>query len=535
MWTFTSCRSILTVVVAGVVLLAGAASAAAPRPGGRLVIGTERDQEVYDPHRTTGITVAGVASLLYDTLLFIDYDLRTLTPGLARAWEVAPDGKTYTFQLRNDVKFHSGRRFTSADVRYTFERLLDPKTASPHRFRLASVEAIDTPGETTVVVRLKDPRSDLLAQLAHPFLGILDRESVQKHGTKYGTAGAGGTGPFTFVEWVSGDRMVFKRFGDYRWGPPFFQNKGPAFVDEVVYRVTPETQTLVFELERGNIQSLWGGRPSDVQLLRRNKDVQILEGRPNQQIQYLGFKVTRPGVSDVNVRKAISAAISKDELAKEIQRGLGTPARGVFLPVTRDYWAGQEAIFPTYAPAQSRALLDAAGWKPGPDGIRVKDGQRLALVYLSWTPEQDELATFLQSQLKEVGIDLEIRPLALAAYFSGLRKHDHDLWSLDTPYPSILEILNFWFLSTNTPAPNRAMWKDARTDELLTQARGARTDETRARALLELQKIMAENHLLVPLWHRPLLVPTRVEVKGYRPHGVYSTGYYKLLDLWIDK
>ncbi len=542
----TSCRRPTLVLGLGALaalLLAAAvaaspALAASPKPGGTLVIGRLFDPSTYDPHRTTAITVGAVSSLLYDTLLYIDHDLRTLTPGLARSWKVSPDARTYTFQLRDDVRFHSGRKLTAADVKFTFERILDPKTASPQKFRLGAVDAIETPDPTTLVLRLTAPQSDLLLQLANPFMGILDRESVEKHGAKYGSAGMSGTGPFMFKEWILNDHTTLKRFPEYRWGPPFFQNRGPAHVDEIVFRVIPEWQTLLFELERGNVHVFLGARPSDLEVLRRNRQIALLEARPNQQLHYVGFKVTRPGVSDVLVRKAISAAIDKERLVREIQRGLGSAARGMFLPGAPDYWAGQEAIFPRFDRVQARSLLDGAGWKPGPDGIRTKEGQRLKLTLygmLGTVEGHEELFPLIQAQLKEVGVELDIRLETVAAYFPGLRKQDYDMWSLATPYVAVVEILNFWFSSGNIPSPNRTMWKDARTDELLGLARAATTDDARLKTLQELQRIVAENHLMLPLWHEAMVVPARVEIKGFRPHGLYAAAYYKLLDLWLDR
>jgi ABC-type transport system substrate-binding protein len=512
-----------------------ASAPAGPARGGRFVIGKPLDPDGYDPHRVTAINASHVITLIYDNLVNIDFDLKTITPGLAREWEISRDGKVYTFKLRNDVKFHSGRRFTSADVKYTFERILDTRTASPHRFRLDQVETIETPDDTTVVLRLKQPQSDLLLQLTNPFMGIIDREAVEKYGPRYGAAGAGGTGPFMFVEWVPNERTVLRRNPEYRWGPPYYRNRGPAHVDEVVYRIIPEPQTLVFELERGNIHSAFSVRPADIDVLRRNPSVQILEAKPYQHIQYLSFKVTRPGISELNVRKAISAAINKAELVREVQRGQGAVAHGIVQPTTLDYWPGQEQVFPKYDPGLARRLLEEAGWRLGGDGIRVKDGQRLGLLFFGIAGNQEELATLLQAHLRAVGIELTLRLVTLAAYFPGLRNQDYDVWSLDYPYATIQEMLNLYFWSGNIPSPNRVMWNDTNTDAYLLLARTARSDDARARYVQQLQKIVAENHLWVPLWHRVLLVPTRTEVKGYRPHGIYGQAYYKLLDLWIER
>ncbi len=514
------------------------ASAQAPRAGGTLVIGSQFDVPTLDPHRTTAITVAGLSSLLFDTLLTPDYDLRTVGAGLARRWESSADGTTYTFHLRDDVTFHSGRRFTSTDVKWSFERILDPKTGSPHKWRLGDVAAIETPNETTVVLRLKGRHAELLVQLASPFVAIVDREAVEKHGPKFGSAGPAGTGPFTFQEWVLNDHMTFKRFSQYRWGPAFFMNRGPAHLDEVVFRIIPEYQTMLFEAERGGVHAFRGVRSADVERLRRARGLGVLEANPSQQTHYLGFKVTRPGVSDVNVRKAISAALNREALAKAVTHGLAGAAKGIFLPGVSDYWAGQESIFPKHDAVGARALLDAAGWKPGADGIRVKDGHRLRLTLLGMlgtVEEHEELHPLLQAQLKDVGVDIEVKLMAVPAFFATLGKQDYDLWTLATPYASVFELLRFWYSSKNIPSPNRTMWNDPRTDAELLAAQSAASAEARARALQDVQRIAAEHHLLVPLWHEVLRVPTRAEVKGFRPHGVYATGYYKFLDVWLER
>jgi ABC-type transport system substrate-binding protein len=286
------------------------------------------------------------------------------------------------------------------------------------------------------------------------------------------------------------------------------------------------------------VHTFRGLRSGDVERLRRTKGLAVLEATPTQQVHYLGFKVTRPGVSDLTVRKAISTALNRDELARAVTRGLVPAAKGIFLPTMPDYWPGQEALFPRPDPARARALLDAAGWRPGPDGIRVKEGQRLRLTLLGMlgtVEEHEELHPLIQAQLREVGVDVEVKLLAVPAFFATLGKPDYDLWTLATPYESVLELLKFWYWSRNIPSPNRTLWNDPRTDEYLLAAETATSDEARAAALREVQRIAAENHLLLPLWHEVLRIPVRVEVKGFRPHALYAAGYYKLLDVWLDR
>jgi ABC-type transport system substrate-binding protein len=156
---------------------------------------------------------------LYDTLVNLDFDLETITPGLAESWQVSPDGKTCTFALKKGVRFHNGKPFTTQDVKFTLDRWLDPATASPTKHRIAEIEEVTAKDDHTVVVRLKDRSNYLLFNLASGFASILKPEAITKHGADYGTLAVDGTGPFKFKEWVLRDRFVAERNPDYAWGP----------------------------------------------------------------------------------------------------------------------------------------------------------------------------------------------------------------------------------------------------------------------------------------------------------------------------
>lgn len=163
------------------------------------------DSNNYDPHKTTATAAAEVLFMLADTLVTIDYDMQTLHPGLAKSWDVSADGLTYTFHLRDDVKFCGGKPMTAEDVAYSFNRWIDPATKSPVAWRAGEVESITATDATTLQYKLKKPYSELLYQLTQSFAVVIDKESVDKLGPDFGVKGMNATGPFC---WGNGRRAT---------------------------------------------------------------------------------------------------------------------------------------------------------------------------------------------------------------------------------------------------------------------------------------------------------------------------------------
>ena len=303
-----------TAVVAALLLaVIGVAPDAHAQPNA-LMIGQPTDADSIDPHKVSAVIAVERMYNLYDTLVNLDFDMQTVTPGLAESWKISPDGKTYTFKLKSGVKFHSGKALTASDVKYSFDRWRDPATASPTRSRVAEVEEVTAPDDQTVVIRTKDRSNYLLFNLTSGFASILNPEAVKKAGAGYGTLAIDGTGPFKFKEWALRDRFVVERNPEYRWGPPMFKNRGPAKLDRVVWRVIPEDATRLFELEQGgglNV-SRWITF-SELPRLRKDPKLRVVDYKVGY-IVYLGFNMNKDLVQDIHVRRAVNYAVKKDEI-----------------------------------------------------------------------------------------------------------------------------------------------------------------------------------------------------------------------------
>lgn len=507
---------------------APAPEAETPQRGGTLTVQLTADPESLDPHVTTHLWASRTLQLIHDTLVVLDYD-GTIKPGLAESWEVSPDGLIYRFHLRRGVRFHSGKPLTAADVKYSLERWkTTPK--SPTAYNIDQVAAVEAPDEYTVVLRLSQPFVLLLDNLTSGWASILNREAVERLGQNYGVSGAEGTGPFKFVEWTRNQRLVLERNPDYNWGAAIFSNRGPAYVDRVEFRIIPEEGTRVAEFEAGNIDILSDVPGVEVSRLEKSAAGSVVK-YDQLQTSFIGLKTSDPILADVRVRRALNHATNKDEIISSVRYGLATPALGVLHPKTWGYWKGIEQAAYKFDPQRAAQLLDEAGWKPGPDGIRQKDGQRLRLNHIITDTEAAKLqAQVIQEQWRRVGVELQIRPLESAAFFAALRAGEHQTFAINVFYNNA-DVLYFYFHSRQRPAPNRFDWADPRTDELLEKSRSTLDEGQRLQIYEELQRIVHENALWVPLTHDLGVLGVSRRTGGVKVHP--SAWLYKFLDLYL--
>jgi peptide/nickel transport system substrate-binding protein len=220
------------------------------QPADTLIILRTIDADNYDPVRSTARSAGEVDEMLTDTLTSVDWDMKTIKPGLAKSWTVSPDGKLYTFKLRDDVTFCDGRKMTADDVVYSLNRLADPATHSPVRWRAGQMKEIRAVDPTTVEYELNQPSSELLFQLSLFFAGIVDKHSVETLGANFGVQGFNGTGPFCWSSWTPRSDMVLTKHEGYNWGPPIFKNPSPQ-VDKIIWRVIPDDNTRLAALQSG--------------------------------------------------------------------------------------------------------------------------------------------------------------------------------------------------------------------------------------------------------------------------------------------
>jgi len=335
------------------------------------------DAPHYDAQRTTWGPTGDVVNMIQDTLVALDWDGRTPIPYLARSWDISPDGKTYIFHLRDDVTFCSGKKFTAEDVAYSFQRLKDPATKAPYAWRAGEIKEVRAADPYTVVYELKEPYSELLLQLTMFTNVIHNKESVEKLGKDYGINGVDGTGPWCFVSWQPRTEVILKRHDAYRWGPAMFKNSGPVKFEKLVIKIVPEDSSRAAAMMSGQFDFT----PSfPLQFIAQAKNapmLQVQEAKPSFVLLYYGFKITRDMVSDRRVREAMSIAINRAEIAKGVLLDTAEPEYTYVDPEALDFAPATKGVVKEDV-ERAKRLLDEAGWRPGADGIREKDGVKLA-------------------------------------------------------------------------------------------------------------------------------------------------------------
>src|SRR5436190_2906634 len=272
-----------------VLLLAGAAAATAEAQTLRMM--TSLDAPHYDGQRTTWSPTSDIVNMFQDTLVAMDWDGKTAIPYLAKSWTVTPDGKLYTFKLRDDVTFCSGKKFTAEDVVYSFKRLKDPAMHAPYGWRAGNIKELRAPDPYTVEYELAEPFSELLLQLTMFTNVIHNKESVEALGKDYGIKGLDGTGPWCFVSWQPRTEVVLKRHDAYRWGPSMYQNKGPVKFEKLSIKIVPEDSSRVAAMLGGQFDVTHQFPLQFIQQAQAAPILQVQEAKPVFQLGYYGFKI----------------------------------------------------------------------------------------------------------------------------------------------------------------------------------------------------------------------------------------------------
>ncbi|MPZ65789.1 MAG: ABC transporter substrate-binding protein [Pseudonocardiaceae bacterium] len=490
---------------------------AAPSAPQQLTVGAGEDSYVVEePEADVGFEPRGIFEGLVQ--MSPDYEIEPL---LATRWELI-EPNTWRFHLRDGVTFHDGTPFTAEAVKYTFDRLAEAGGGALH-LGPDSTKIVD---ERTVDVTATVENRRLVEQLVHPSNSIIAPDS--KPGEK-----PVGTGPFRFVEYVPKQRLVVERNGDY-WGEQ-------ARLQQITFRYIPEANARRLALESGDI---------DVMLDVPLDAVTSLESS--------GFVVDRPApglyeamyanisgeagyttLQDENVRKAVAYAIDRNELLKGVFDGLGADEQ-TMVPARLLGSAADTVEGYSHDPERAARLLEQSGWRPGADGIRVKDGKRLSLELVNGFPSSQEhgaVAEFLQAQLREAGIDVKIITTPdSGAYEERLNSSQGDLWlergNQNDANPAFLPALLFWeeglfgnigyqpvFAPGWPPDVAQPRVGDGAFDRTIVEALAA-PDSTQVKELTaEAMHLLVDEHaIIVPLAGLVRPLAARSEVKGLPAH-----------------
>lgn len=487
-------RLLRWIAIAGAILSlsTGVQASEEPRRGGTAVVAVSGDPGHLNPAISTAGPLHAVAGSLYNGLVTLDRD-GTPRADLARSWDLAPDGRTVTFNLARGVRWHDGEPFTSADVKFSFEEALFRFHARARAGLAPAVKAIETPDLHTVVFRLHRPHPALLRQLDVTEAPIIPRHIYAGTDLNQNPANLRpvGTGPFQFESYRRDDQVVLVR------NPGYFKAGLPR-LDRLVFRILPNPNTQVNAFLAGEVDMLQRVSAIDAQRLKGQPvtlvDTQVSSGGANC-IMTLSFNLERARTGDLKVRQAIAQAIDREQFLRLVIFGQGRVASA---PIASGIgWAHLSGALDgtRLDPATANRLLDEAGLTRGADGVR-------ATFDILHFPAFARYSELMRQQLAAVGIGLRVRMMDPAAFVQAVftqRDFDLALISYCNGVDPEIGVRRMYHSSAigNVPFSNAAAFRDAEVDRLFDTA-GATVDQAaRGQAYRAAQRRIVEQ---LPYW-----------------------------------
>jgi peptide/nickel transport system substrate-binding protein len=486
---------------------------AAIKRGGTLIIGADVNPVGLDPALSSAFSSVAIYEQLYSSLLTLDYSTNKVKPDLAESW-TQTDPNTMELKLRQGVKFHSGRELTAEDVKYTWDRLVDPKLTVPLKNYIGPGAAAQVVDKYTVRLKNDPVYAPLLSVIAdrRP-TAIVDRDVVDKNGDLQNADG--GSGPFRLVEYTPDVRVVLERNSSY-------YEKDLPILDRIEFRIIPDEQARIAAIRAGEVDLTVLKDPKTARLLRAEKNLVVNDVSSFWRSMPLINEQHKP-LDDVRVRQALSYATDRQEIINTVLLGDGVPTGP--LPPGETEWAIpiNAENFPTYQynPDKARQLLKDAG----AEGLKI--GIQAAPAYAPDIPT----AQVLQSQWKKVGIDLQVQQMEWAAVLKAQQDGTFDLnltFSTNRPDPDLyLSVGHSKFVQ------NWGKYSNPQMDALIEKGRSTTDLAARKQIYADVQRLFATEQPSLYLYVIKNYEPARDYVRGYVP---MSSGYrLALKETWLDK
>lgn len=498
-----------------VVLAAACAGACGGGAPGReqpvtLVVSHGGDPGALNPAVTTSGNTHPITDQIFNGLVGLDQDLNPV-PELAERWSIEDEGRTYRFSLRRGVQWHDGTPLTSADVKFTFEEALLKYHSRTRAALEGAFAGIDTPDAHTVVFRLHQPYAPLLQRLDVVEASIIPRHQYSGHDLLRGepTRRPIGTGPFRFVSYAPGDRVILER------NPTYFRAGLPG-VDRLVFQILPNSSTSVAALESGQVDYIGSVPGPDIARLRRTPGIAVVAGTGGSGgsvcQDVLIPNLARAPFNDLRVRRAFAHAIDRRFLVDRVYFGQGRPATGPISRLLAWAYTPDVAQYP-HDPARARLLLEEAGLKAAPDGTRLR-------VTFTHAANHQRLGQALREQLKGAGIALDLQALDFNAAVEQVfvrKQFDLGLASFCNGADPDIGVRRVYVSSNIGPYPfsNGASYRNARIDRLFAEGAAAPDRAARRAIYVEIQRMLADD---VPYFWL-------IDSEGLRAHRTAFTGF----------
>jgi peptide/nickel transport system substrate-binding protein len=505
--------------------------AVSEKEGGTLVFGRGGDSVGLDPAYETDGNSFMICDNIYEALVFYQDESTALEPGLAESWQISPDGKTYTFNLRKGVTFHDGTPFNANAVVFSIGRMMKdrkvkffgpgldiPPQERPPEYWVSmemddTIDSIEAVDDYTVVFKLKRVEAPFLANMGMDFADIISPTAFTKNPKEF-LRNPVGTGPFKFVEWIKDDRIVLAKNENY------WDKSGGPYLDKVIFRAIPENSVRFLELKAGNIHICQFPNPADIPLAEQDPNLKLVS-QPGMNIGYLSFNHTKRLWNNIHMRKAIAYAINRKAIVDNIYQGMGQVAKN---PIPPTMWGYNDAIqdFP-YDPEKAKLELAEAGYPGGSDLPEITLWSMP--VPRPYNPEGLKVGVAMISDLAKVGIRARIVSYDWGTYLKRQREQPKDMdlfqlgWTGDNGDPD--NFLAVLFDGLASPAI-RTQWKNKEYHQLMQDGKQTIDQAKRAEIYKKALQLIHDEVSVISVAHSTVIWPMQNNVMNFKLHPTAS-------------
>lgn len=443
------------------------------------VIAVQADATSMDPNVFNDDYSDLAMRQVYETLLAKDEEGKIYNL-LAENVEEKDGGLTYTITIREGVKFHSGKDLTIDDVIWNFERVIqNEKSANVYKNIIPeSVKKID---DNKMELKLEQPQGSFMEVLTSPYLAIMPKDVQNDIDVN---TEEDGTGPFKMVSWEPQNEMKFERFDDYWGDKPAFKN--------LTFRIIPEATNRTVELESGGVDMAFNIAPNDIKKVEENEDLQIFR-KGNYAVHFIQFNISKAPFNNIKAREAVSYALDLNDIVNSIYMGVGEIATSPISPRAK-YSIASEIEPKTRDIEKAKALLAEAGV---PEGTEI-------LFYVNDNQQRQDVATIVQAQLKEVGLNVKVEKFEWGAYMDTLRRKEEDMYIMSWS-PSIVDPDQYLYSPFHSDkagqGPNFGMYQNPEVDALINEGLLTVDDTKRAEIYRKAQEIILNDIPRIDIWY----------------------------------
>ncbi|WP_251553703.1 ABC transporter substrate-binding protein [Neobacillus muris] len=481
---------------------------------------TNQDIPHLDPHGTSANTSFRVTYMLYDRLVTYDGTDTEVKPQLAEKWDISDDGLTYTFYLNKEAKFHDGTPVTAEAVKYSFTRAIDVGKSAAGQFKgVINKDSFEIVDDHTIKIKLEQPFAPFIKTLGTVFGNIVNPKLAEHHGDDLGESYIAdkdmGSGPYVLESWDRGQKLVLKANEDY-WGTsPTMKTVNIQIVNE------PSTARLM--LEKGEIDLIDDTMlsPDVMKQMEDTEGIEIVKS-PGYAIDDIAINMEKEPLDNVKVRQALAYAVNYDSINKDILLDAGKRVGGIIPEGMFGY--NPDVKLYDFDLEKAKALLKEAGYEKGFD---------LELLISENNEVRKNIAVMMQSDLKQIGINLNIKTLAWPTFLETVTSGGHQLalasWTPDYPDPDY----NLWYFahsSSKGPGFNLAYFDNKNVDQLLEEGRKTVDENRREEIYKEIQTIMNDEVPYIFPSQRLVEVAKREWVKGFEinPMNTWYVPFQKI-------